>query len=79
MNNTIKKFKDRKALSIALLKGEKWKVVGDYKGYCFYKEPSSFESYATPFRFGTEEKNYDLDGWWTCADGEHLWEKINEF
>ena len=75
---TIRTFENKKELAEALLKGEKWKILGSDEGYCFFDEISILNETYIPFRFGTKAKNTKLDGWWNCANGINKWEKVTD-
>lgn len=69
-------FLNKADLALALMKGEKWKVKGNYEGYCFYEESNVLNDTKIPFRFGTTAKSVELDGWWECANNIDVWEKV---
>ena len=69
-------FSNKAELALALMKGEKWRVKGTYEGYCFYEESNVINDTKIPFRFGTNIKSTELDGWWECANNIDVWEKV---
>lgn len=62
-----------------LMTGEKLRPVRGVVEYCFYdvkKAHTINHNGASPFRFGNEQKSFELDGFWLCADGETEWELV---
>lgn len=77
-------FQNKKELALALLNGEDWRVKDSSSNenpkYCFFDEKEDvFVESKTPFKYGSRgaSDNHELDGFWSCADGVIVWEKVN--
>lgn len=72
------KIQNQAELAKRLMNGEKLRTQM-CEDYCFFDAKKSHtvnHEGASPFRFGNEQKSFELDGFWLCADGETEWELV---